>query len=104
VLNKFWAIFVFCLCGWALPMPGADTYSLADGSTLTGDVITFSDTGIKFRLPDDRYTEQMPWTQFSQDGLKQLAKTPKSDPWSNRSSSCPPSPGFIKPIILISDR
>jgi len=80
VLNKFWAIFVFCLCGWALPMPGADTYSLADGSTLTGDVITFSDTGIKFRLPDDRYTEQMPWTQFSQDGLKQLAQNPKIRP------------------------
>ena len=61
-------------------MSGADSYSLANGSTLTGEIITFSDTGIKFRLPDDSYTEQMPWTQFSQDGLKQLAQNPKIRP------------------------
>jgi hypothetical protein len=71
---------VIWFCGLMLSVSAADTYSLADGSTLTGDIVTFSDAGIKFRLADDRYTEQMPWTQFSQEGLKQLAQNPKIRP------------------------
>jgi hypothetical protein len=80
VLKTFWAICCLWLCGLAGSVGLADTYSLADGTTLSGDPITFSDTGIIIRLPDDKYTERMPWTKFSQAGLEQLAQNPKIKP------------------------
>jgi len=67
-------------CGLALSVCNADTYSLADGSTLTGDIVTFTDAGIIFRTGDDKYTDKMPWTKFSQEGLQQLAQNPKIRP------------------------
>lgn len=61
-------------------MHAADNYSLADGTTLTGDIVTFNDSGIRFRLAGDKITDVMPWTQFSQEGLQQLAQNPKIKP------------------------
>jgi hypothetical protein len=59
---------------------GADTVQLADGSSVTGDVVKVDDTGILFRTPNDVYTNFV-WTKFSQDGLKQLAQNPKIKPF-----------------------
>ncbi|MGH7941667.1 MAG: hypothetical protein ACREE6_01190 [Limisphaerales bacterium] len=55
----------------------ADTYNLTDGTSVTGDVISFNDDGVIFRTGDDRYTDRILWTRFSQDALKLLAKNPK---------------------------
>jgi hypothetical protein len=52
---------------------GADTYELTDGKSLTGDVISYNDNGIVFRLEGDKYSERVPWTKFTQDALKQLS-------------------------------
>ncbi len=57
----------------------ADTFALADGSSLTGDIVRSTDTGLTLHLADDTYTNVL-WTKFSQDALKQLAKTPKIEP------------------------
>ncbi|HEY5233939.1 MAG TPA: hypothetical protein VIK35_10445 [Verrucomicrobiae bacterium] len=75
-----WTISGLWLCG-LLAAVHAATFPLADGTSLTGDIVQFNDIGIIFRTPDDKYTERMPWTKFSQDGLKQLsAADPKIEP------------------------
>src|SRR5665213_1810137 len=75
-----WTFSGLWLCG-LLAAVHAATFSLADGASLTGDIVQFNDVGIIFRTPDDKYTERMPWTKFSQDGLKQLsAANPKIEP------------------------
>jgi hypothetical protein len=66
----------FWLCG-VFVAAGADTYPLTDGTSLVGDVISYNDNGIVFRLDGDKYSERMPWTKFSQDALKQLSANPK---------------------------
>jgi hypothetical protein len=50
---------------------------LTDGKSMTGDVISYNDNGIVFRLDVDKYSERVPWTKFTQDALKQLAANPK---------------------------
>ncbi len=72
-------IFVLWLCGQSFAAR-ADTYSLADGTSLTGDIVSFDDVGVKFRTADGNYSDRVPWTKFSQDGLKQLAANPKIQP------------------------
>jgi hypothetical protein len=72
-------IFALWLCGQIL-VARADTFSLFDGTSVTGDIVTFNDYGITFRQADATYTNVM-WTKFSQDGLKQLAKFQKILPF-----------------------
>jgi len=50
---------------------------MTDGTSLTGDVISYNDNGVVFRLEVDKYSQRIPWTKFSQDALKQLSKNPK---------------------------
>jgi hypothetical protein len=78
VRKLFWTISGLWLCG-LLVAAAAESYPLTDDTTLTGDIVTFNDSGITFRLSNDSYTNVM-WTKFSQDGLKQLAKNPKIKP------------------------
>jgi hypothetical protein len=61
-------------------MARADTFSLVDGTSVTGDIVTFDDFGVKFRTPDGNYSDRLPWAKFSQEGLKQLATNPKIQP------------------------
>ena len=66
------------LCGLLLAAQ-ADTFTLGDGATLTGEVIRIADSGLTIRLDDNTYTNVL-WTRFSQDGLKQLSANPKIKP------------------------
>ena len=75
----FWTISGLWLCG-LLAAAGADTYPLTDGTSMTGDVISYNDNGVVFRLDVDKYSPRVPWTKFSQDALKQLAENPKIRP------------------------
>jgi hypothetical protein len=89
VRKTFWIIFVLCLCGW-LTTASADTYQLTDGTSISGDVISFNDDGITFHTTDDKYTDRIPWTKFSQDTLKNLAKNPKLAPLAEPFIETPP--------------
>ena len=71
-----WTIFGLWLCGGFIAA-GADTFQLTDGKSMTGDVISYNDNGVVFRLEVDKYSERVPWTKFTQDTLKQLAANPK---------------------------
>jgi hypothetical protein len=68
-----WTILGFWLCG-LLSAAAADTFTLTDGTDLTGDVISYNDNGVVFRLDVDKYSERVPWTKFSQDALKLLSQ------------------------------
>lgn len=69
-------IFGLWLCGIFIAA-AADTYPLTDGKSVTGDVISYNDNGIVFRLDVDKYSERIPWTKFTQDALKQFSANPK---------------------------
>jgi hypothetical protein len=73
-------LFAVWLCS-LLSVIGAESYSLADGTTMSGDVVSFNDNGIIFKTGEDTYSERLPWLKFSQDGLKQLAQNPKIAPF-----------------------
>jgi len=79
VRRILWIISGLWLCGLLVAV-GADTYQLTDDTSLTGDVISYSDNGVVFRLEADKYTQRIPWTKFSQDALKLLSKNPKIRP------------------------
>jgi hypothetical protein len=81
------------LCG-LLTAANADTgtYQLTDGTAITGDVISFNDDGIIFRIGDDKYTDRILWTKFSQDGLKLLAKNKKLKDYAEPFIETPPPP------------
>ena len=66
----------FWLCG-LFAAGAADTFALTDGSSITGDVISYNDNGVVFRLDVDKYSDRVPWTKFSQDALKKLSANPK---------------------------
>lgn len=89
VRKILWIIIGFWLCG----LPGiasAETYQLADGTSVTGDIVSFNDDGVMFHTSDDKYTERISWTKFSQDGLKVLAKNPKVAPYAEPFIETPP--------------
>jgi hypothetical protein len=101
VRKLFWTISGLWLCG-LLAAAAADSYPLTDDTTLTGDIVTFNDSGITFRLSNDSYTNVM-WTKFSQDGLKQLAKNPKIKPLVDPFIEVPASARPKKAEIKIQD-
>ena len=72
--------------GGLLLAAGADTYQLTDGSSVSGDIVKYDDTGVLIRTPADAYTN-VTWTMFSQDAMKQLAQNPKIRP-------------FVRPFII----
>ena len=79
MFKTFRALICLWLCGLICSAPAAD-YGLADGTTLSGDIISVNDVGVILRLGDAKYTDRMLWTKFSQSGLKQFAEDPKIRP------------------------
>jgi hypothetical protein len=78
VRKIFSVIFGLWLCG-PLVTAHADIISLVDGTSLTGDIVKSTDTGLMLHLPDNTYTNLL-WTKLSQDALKQLEANPKIKP------------------------
>jgi len=97
-----WMILGLWLCGLAV-VARADTYSLADGKSVSGDVVSFNDIGIIFRTADDTYSDRISWTKFSQDGLKQLAANPKIKPFVEPFIEIPESELSHKPEVKVQD-
>ena len=84
-----WTITGLWLCG-LLAAAGAQSFSLTDGTTVSGEIVSFNDNGIIIRTGEDKYTDRLPWIKFSQEGLKQLAQNPKIDPFVE--------PFFVPPV------
>ncbi len=89
--------------GGLLVTAHADTLPLADGTTLSGDIVSFNDSGIIFRLADGKYSDRVAWTKFSQDGLKQLANNPKVKPLVEPFIEIPLSERPPKPEVKVNE-
>lgn len=90
LVRKFlWIIIGFWL-GGLLATANAQTYQLTDGTSVSGDVISFNDDGVIFHTPDDHYTDRIPWNNFSQDALKALARNPKLTAYAEPFIETPP--------------
>jgi len=102
VRKIFRTIFGLWLCS-LLVTARADTFPLADSTSLTGDIISFNDAGVIFRLSDGKYTDRVGWTKFSQDGLKQLSNNPKIKPLVEPFIEIPLSERPQKPEVKVKD-
>jgi hypothetical protein len=71
-------IFLFGLV-LALKLSAAETLTMMDGASFTGDIVKFDDNGVLLRATGDVYTN-LPWGRFSQDSLKQLSSNAKIKP------------------------
>jgi len=72
------------LCGLLCGITRADTFTLNDGSTLTGDIISYNESGLRVKFPDGTYSDPVSWTKFSQEDLKKLSqKNPKIAPFAS---------------------
>ena len=77
----------FCLIvalwlGWLLAGAAyAETFQLANGETITGELLTGSenDIGVQIKVGEGKY-ERVPWANFSQEDLKKFAKVQKLEP------------------------
>ena len=79
-----------CLCVGTGSLPAAETYGLADGTAVTGEIGTVNVSGVKIRVSDEKTTDIILWTQFSQAGLQTLAKNPKIRPMVEPFMELPP--------------
>lgn len=92
LVRKFLCITIgFWLCG-LLATANAQTYPLTDGTSVSGEAISFNDDGVIFHATDGSYTSRIPWTKFSQDALKELAKNPKMSDFAEPFIETPPPP------------
>ncbi len=69
-----------CLCGLPAGTVRAETYQLNNGQTLSGEVVSYDENGLIVRLPDDKYSDRVPWMNFSQAALRKLGENPKIAP------------------------
>ena len=74
-MRKFLVFFSLWL-GLTAGALAAETLTLADGTTVSGDIVKSDDNGVMVHTSEDAYTN-LPWAQFTQDSLRQLAQTPK---------------------------
>ena len=68
----------------------ADTFRLANGETMTGELLptTANDQGVQIKVGEGDY-ERVPWTKFSQEELRTFQKNQRMEP-------------FVEPFIEIS--
>ena len=78
MVRRFCLIAALAVCGLLAEAAFAETFNLANGDTLTGELLTGSETdaGVQIKVGDGKY-ERVPWANFSQEDLKKFAKVQK---------------------------
>ena len=71
----YWFFVVFLTLAARTGTGFAESFQMTDGQSMTGDVVTFNESGVVLRLADDKYSERIPWV-----------KTRSSPRWWNLSS------------------
>jgi hypothetical protein len=81
MVRRLCLIIALVVCGWLAEAAYAETFTLNNGTTLTGEMLLGSanDAGMQIKVGDGKY-EKVPWTSFSQEDLKTFAKVPKLAP------------------------
>jgi hypothetical protein len=65
--------------GWLAGAAYAETFKLANGETITGEVLSGNEAGVQIKVGDGKY-ERVPWANLSQEDLKKFVKVPKLQP------------------------
>jgi len=81
MVRRFCLITALIVCGLLAEAAYAETFRLANGDTLTGELLTGSanDLGVQIKVGDGKY-ERVSWASFSQEDLKKFAKVQKFEP------------------------
>jgi hypothetical protein len=81
MVRTFWLVIALLVCGWVAPLARADTFKLANGETITGELLAASanDAGIQIKLGEGEY-KHLSWASFSQEDLKKFAQVQKLQP------------------------
>jgi hypothetical protein len=67
------------VCSLLVVTTWAETYQFKDGQTATGEFVSANEHGVLLKLGDNKYSERIPWSKFSQNDLKDIAqKNPKA--------------------------
>jgi hypothetical protein len=81
MVRRFCLIAALLVCGLMPAAAYAETFKLANGDTLTGEILAGSanDVGVQIKVGEGKY-EKVPWANFSQEDLKAFAKVQKLEP------------------------
>jgi hypothetical protein len=81
MVRRFCLIAAWLIGGLLAGPAYADTFNLANGETITGEVLVGSETdaGVQIKVGEGKY-ERVPWANFSQGDLKKFAKVQKLEP------------------------
>jgi len=103
MFRTYLVLVAFLLSGLAAESARAGEFKLMDGTTILGDVSTFNEDGVVFRLRTGGFSDRYSWSKFSQDSLKELAQDPKAKDFAEPFIEIPrderprPQP---KPVVL----
>ena len=80
-MRRILLIIGLSLCGLLAGMARAETFKLANGESITGEMLAGSanDQGVQVKVGDGNY-ERVPWANFSQEDLKKFRETKKLEP------------------------
>ncbi len=56
----------------------AGTYTLSDGTRVSGDPISYDDTGVLLKTGEDSYSPRLSWGKFTDEALRQLRDEAKN--------------------------
>jgi hypothetical protein len=77
-MKRFPIYLALMLAAW---LAGAADYKLKDGTTMSGEGISFTDKGVVIKNADNKVLPRTAWTNFAVEGLKEFAKNPKARPF-----------------------
>jgi hypothetical protein len=75
----------------------AESFTLTDGTSLSGDIVKFDDYDVMIHTSADAYTN-IQWPRFTQDTLKELAGNPKYKPLAEPFIAPPPRESSVQAI------
>jgi hypothetical protein len=81
IVRRYFSIFLALILCLAASARAAESFRLANGETLTGELLTASanDAGVQIKVGDGKY-ERVPWANFSQEDLKKFVQIQKLQP------------------------
>jgi hypothetical protein len=90
IVNRYFSVIGFLAICLVAASAVADTFTLTDGETISGEVLVASanDAGAQIKVGEGEY-KRVSWANFSQEDLKKFAKIPKLQ-------------AFVEPFIEIS--
>lgn len=82
MIRQFGLVLIIAVVNaWFAVSAWAGRYELMNGSALEGDPIAFDARGVVIKLPSGAFAPREPWTNFTQNALKLLAKNAKAKPF-----------------------